>query len=93
MSLEIGLFLGVIACVLLVWYLYRRSKKDTSDDANRQPDDADSVDDTEAYEDLLLTGVMLSEVYDDDQASSDDIDSDGYESIDDGGGFDDSGFE
>ena len=93
MSLEVGLFLGVIACVLLVWYLYRRSKKDTSDDTNRQPDDVDSVDDTEAYEDLLLTGVMLSEVYDDDDASSDDIDSDGYENIDDGGGFDDSGFE
>jgi hypothetical protein len=28
MNLEIGLFLGITTvCVLLVWYLYRRSKK------------------------------------------------------------------
>ena len=87
MSLEMGLFLGVIACVLLVWYLYRCSKNDdTSKNTEPQPDDE--------YEDLLLTGVMLSEVYDnDDDDSSDDVDSDGYDSMDASGGFDDSGFE
>ena len=94
MSLEIGLFLGVIACVLLVWYLYQRSKNDdTSKNTEPQPDDANNADDE--YEDLLLTGVMLSEVYDDADAdaSSDDMGSDGFDSMDDGGGFDDSGFE
>ena len=90
MSLEIGLFLGVIACVLLVWYLYQRSKNDdTSENTEPQPDDTANAD--AEYEDMLLTGIMLSEVYDDDE-SSDDID----DSIDDSGGFDDiddSGFE
>ncbi len=90
MSLEIGLFLGVIACVLLVWYLYQRSKNDdTSENTEPQPDDTANADDE--YEDLLLTGIMLSEVYDDDD-SSDDVD----DSMDDSGGFDDiddSGFE
>ena len=88
MSLEIGLFLGVIACVLLVWYLYQRSKNDdTSENTEPQPDDTANADDE--YEDLLLTGIMLSEVYDDDD-SSDDTDADGY---DDGfdGGYDDGG--
>jgi len=87
MSLEMGLFLGVIACVLLVWYLYQRSKNDdTSENTEPQPDDTANADDE--YEDLLLTGIMLSEVYDDDD-SSDDVD----HSMDDSGGFDDSGFE
>ena len=87
MSLEMGLFLGVIACVLLVWYLYQRSKNDdTSENTEPQPDDTANADDE--YEDLLLTGIMLSEVYDDDD-SSDDVD----DSMDDGAGFDDSGFE
>ena len=89
-SLEMGLFLGVIACVLLVWYLYQRSKNDdTSENTEPQPDDTANADDE--YEDLLLTGIMLSEVYDDDD-SSDDVD----DSMDDGAGFDDiddSGFE
>ena len=83
-----GLFLGVIACVLLVWYLYQRSKNnDTSENTEPQPDDTANADDE--YEDLLLTGIMLSEVYDDDDAS-DDTDADGY---DDGfdGGYDDGG--
>ena len=85
MSLEMGLFLGVIACVLLVWYLYRRSKNNgTPEDTEPQTDDED--------EDLLLTGVMLSEVYNDDD-SSDDMDTDGYDGMDDGGGFDGGGFE
>ena len=90
MSLEMGLFLGVIACLLLVWYLYQRSKNDnTSENTEPQPDDTANADDE--YEDLLLTGIMLSEVYDDDD-SSDDVD----DSMDDSGGFDDiddSGFE
>ena len=90
MSLEMGLFLGVIACVLLVWYLYQRSKNDdTSENTEPQPDDTANADDE--YEDLLLTGIMLSEVYNDDD-SSDDVD----DSMDDSGGFDDiddSGFE
>ena len=88
MNLEIGLFLGVTtACVLLVWYLYRRSKNDTSENTERQSDDADGVDDTGDHEDLLLTGIMLGEVFDDDD-SSDDTDSGGFDSMDDGGGFD-----
>ena len=87
MSLEMWIFFGLIACGALVWYLYRRSQNETSEDTEHQPDDTDS------YEDLLLTGVMLSEVYDDDDTSSDDTDADGYDSMDDGGGFDDSGFE
>ena len=87
MSLEMGLFLGVIACVLLVWYLYQRSKNDDrSENTEPRPDDTANADDE--YEDLLLTGIILSEVYDDDD-SSDDVD----DSMDDSGGFDDSGFE
>ena len=92
MSLEMGLFLGIIACGLLVWYLYRRSKNDdTSENTEPQPDDTANADDE--YEDLLLTGIMLSEVYDDDDDSSNDMDTDGYDSMDDGAGFDDGGFE
>ena len=88
MNLEIGLFLGITtACVLLVCYLYRRSKNDTSENTERQSDDANSVDNTDDYEDLLLTGIMLGEVFNDDD-SSDDTDSGGFDSMDDGGGFD-----
>ena len=86
MSLETGLILiGITAGVLLVWYLYRRSQNKTSEDTEPQPDEAD-----DGYEDLLLTGLMLREIYDDDNDSSDDTDSDGY---DDGfdGGYDDGG--
>ena len=94
MSLEMGLFLGVIACVLLVWYLYQRSKNnDTSEDTEQQTDEADKLGDDE-YEDLLLTGLVLDDIYnDDDDASSDNMDSDGLDSMDDSGGFDDTGFE
>ncbi len=92
--MNFGLFLGVIACILLVWYLYRRFKDDTSEDTVRQPDEADTVNGADDdYEDLLLTGLVLNEVYNDDDDSSDDMDTDGYDSMDDGGGFDDSGFE
>ncbi|RKU33903.1 hypothetical protein C6499_00310 [Candidatus Poribacteria bacterium] len=87
MSLEMWIFFGLIACGALVWYLYQRSKNDdTSENTEPQPDDTANADDE--YEDLLLTGIMLSEVYDDDD-SSDDVD----HSMDDSGGFDDSGFE
>ena len=92
MSLEIWLFLGVIACGALVWYLYQRSKNETPEDTAQQTDEADKLGDDE-YEDLLLTGLMLSEVYDDDHDSSDDTGSDGSDSIDDGGGFDGGGFD
>ena len=84
MSLEIGLiFIGVVGCVLLVWYLYRRSQNDAADNTEA-PENAD-----DGYEDLLLTGLVLEEIYDD-KDSSDDVDSDGY---DDGfdGGYDDGG--
>ncbi|MCY3739770.1 MAG: hypothetical protein OXH00_01985 [Candidatus Poribacteria bacterium] len=84
--MNFGIFLGVMACVLLVWYLYRRSKNGTPEDTEHQSDD------TDAYEDILLTGVMLSDVYADDDTASDDVDSDGYDSMDDSGGFDDRGF-
>ena len=89
MSLETSLiFIGVVVCVLLVWHLYRRSQNETPENAEEPTDNAD-----DDYEDLLLTGLVLSEVYDDDDDSSDDMDSDGYDDMDDGGRFDDSGFE
>ena len=93
MSFEMGLFLGVIACALFVWYLYQRSKNETPEDTKEQTDAADKLGD-DAYEDLLLTGLVLDDVYNDgDNASSDDTGSDGFDSVDDGGGFDDGGFE
>lgn len=83
------IFIGIIACALLGWYLYRRSKNDTAEDTDQ---DADAEANNEEFEDLLWTGVLLSEVYDDDedQNSSDDVDSDDHSLMDDGG-FDDSG--
>jgi len=85
MNWGIIIFIGAIAVVLLVWYLYRRSQNDADDNTDEPIDNADAE-----YEDLLLTGLMLEEIYDDDQDSSDDQDSDGY---DDGfdGGYDDGG--
>ena len=83
MNWGIGLiFIAVIGCILLVWYLCRRSENETSENEVEPTDDG--------YEDLLLTGLMLEEIYDDDNDSSDDTDSDGY---DDGfdGGYDDGG--
>ena len=84
MNLMSWTLIGAIACVLFGWYLYRRSKNDTPENTDQAADVEDGADD---FEDLLLTGVLLSEVYDDDEAhdSSDDVDS-----MDDGG-FDDSG--
>ena len=91
--MNLGLFLGVTACVLLVWYLYRRSKNGTSEDTKHESDDADTVDGADDdYEDLLLTGLVLNEVYDDDDSDAD-MDTDEYDSMDDGGGFDDGGYE
>ena len=86
MNLEIGLiFIGVVGCGLLVWYLYRRSQNNTADNAEEPVDNVD-----DGYEDLLLTGLMLEEIHNGDQDSSEDMDSDGY---DDGfgGGYDDGG--
>jgi hypothetical protein len=79
MNWGIGLILiGVIACALFVWYLCRRSENETSENEEVPTDDG--------YEDLLLTGLMLEEIYDDNDAS-DDMDSDGYDGFD--GGYDD----
>ena len=85
MNWGIIIFIGTIAVVLLVWYLYRRSENDADNNTEESIDSADAE-----YEDLLLTGLVLEEVYDDDHDSSDDIDSDGS---DDGfdGGYDDGG--
>ena len=93
MGLEMWIFLGLIACGVLVWFLYRRSQKDADKNRKDQTDDTDTVDQVDGdYEDLLLTGVMLSEVYDDDNPP-DNADSDGLDSVDDGGGFDGGGFD
>ena len=81
MNWGIGLIvISVIGCGLLVWYLCRRSENEISENEVEPTDDG--------YEDLLLTGLMLEEIYDDD--ASDDTDSDSY---DDGfdGGYDDGG--
>ena len=84
MNWGIGLiFIAVIGCVLLVWYLCRRSENETSENEVEPTDDG--------YEDLLLTGLMLEEIYDDD--ASDDTDADGYDDGFDGGYDDSSGFE
>ncbi len=93
MGLEMWIFLGLIACGGLVWYLYRRSQKDADKNKKDQTDNTDTVDQADdGYEDLLLTGLMLNEIYDDDNPS-DDTGSDGLDSVDDGGGFDSGGFE
>jgi len=85
MNWGIIIFIGAITVVLLVWYLYRRSQNDADDNTDEPIDNADAE-----YEDLLLTGLVLEEIYDDDNDSSDDQDSDDY---DDGfdGGYDDGG--
>ena len=84
----IWIFIGGIACALLGWYLYQRSKNDTSEDTDQT---ADAEANNDEFEDLLWTGVLLNEVYDDeDQNSSDDMDADDQNLMDDGG-FDDSG--
>ena len=85
MNWGIIIFIGAIAVVLLVWYLYRRSQNDADDNTDEPIYNADAE-----YEDLLLTGLVLEEIYDDDNDSSDDQDSDDY---DDGfdGGYDDGG--
>ena len=71
MGLEMWIFLGLIACGALVWYLYRRSQKDADKNKKDQTDNTDTVDHADGgYEDLLLTGLMLSEVYDDDDPPS-----------------------
>ena len=81
------IFIGITACVLLGWYLYRRLKSDTSENT----DQAEDIDGDDGYEDLLLTGLMLSEVYDEeDKDSSENMDSDDQVLMDDGG-FDDGG--
>ena len=85
MNWGIIIFIGVVGCVLLVWYLYQRSQNDAADNTEEPTDN--NADD--GYEDLLLTGLMLEEIYDDDNDSSDDMDSDGHDGFD--GGYDDGG--
>lgn len=81
------IFVGAIGGGLLAWYLYRRFQDETPEDTEPQTNETEEVDE---YEDLLLTGLLLDEIYDDDQDSSDDADADRY---DDGfnGGYDDGG--
>ena len=82
------IFIGITACGLLGWYLYQRSKNDGTEDTDQAADVEDNTDD---FEDLLWTGVLLNEMYDDDEPrdASDDMDSDDYDVND--GGFDDGG--
>lgn len=81
------IFVGAIGGGLLAWYLYRRFQDETPEDTEPQTNETEEVDE---YEDLLLTGLLLDEIYNDDQDSSDDADADRY---DDGfnGGYDDGG--
>ena len=88
MNWGIIIFIGAIAVVLLVWYLYRRSQNDADDNTDEPIDNADAE-----YEDLLLTGLVLEEIYDDDNDASDDQDADGYDDGGDGGYDDSSGLE
>ena len=93
MGLEMWIFLGLIAAGALVWYLYRRSEKDGDKKRKDQTDDMNTVDHVDdGVGDLLLTGLMLNEIYDDDNPP-DDAGSDGFDSVDDGGGFDGGGFD
>ena len=86
MNWTIGLIvITIVGCGLLVWYLYRRSKNETTENEAEPTDDG--------YEDLLLTGLMLEEIYDDDQDASNDTDADGYDDGFDGGYDDSSGLE
>ncbi len=84
------IFIGVIACALFGWYLYHRSKNNGAEDTSQ----AEDVKDDDGYEDLLLTGLMLGEIYDEeDHDSSDDMDAEDQSLMDDGGYDDSSGFE
>ena len=78
------IFISVVACVAFALYLYQRSQNETSENEEEPTDNAD-----DGYEDLLLTGLMLEEIYDDDD-SSDDTDADGYNDGFDSG-YDDGG--
>ena len=82
------IFVGIIACALLGWYLYHRSRKETS--ADTEPP-ADVEENSGDVEDFFWTGVLLNEVYEAgaDGDSPEDVDSDGYDTGD--GGFDDGG--
>ena len=85
MSLGVWLFLGIyLVAGGLIWYLYRRSKKNANKKRNDLANDTDTVDAADAgSEKILFTGLMLSDT-DTDADSSDNQGSDGF----DGGGFD-----
>lgn len=86
MSLGLWLFLGIyFVAGGLIWYLYRRSKKNGDKKRNDPANDTATVDPAdEGSEELLFTGLMLSDIYNNDNDSSDNKGSDGF----DGGGFD-----
>ncbi len=88
MSLGLWVFLGIYFLAGgLIWYLYRRSKKDGDKKRNDPANDTDAVDPADQdSETLLFTGLMLSDIYND-ADSSDDNGSDGFDGGD-GGGFD-----
>ena len=85
MSLGLWLFLGIyFVAGGLIWYLYRRSKKNGNKKRNDLANDTNTVDPADAgSEKILFTGLMLSDT-DTDADSSDNKGSDGF----DGGGFD-----
>ena len=90
MSLGLWLFLGIyFVAGGFIWHLYRRSKKNADKKRNDPANATDTVD--EGSEELLFTGLMLSNIYNDDDLSddkgSDGFDSGGFDGGD-GGGFD-----
>ena len=88
MSLGLWLFLGIyFVAGGLIWYLYRRSKKDADKKRNDPANDTGTVDPADGgSEELLFTSLMLSDIYND-ADSSDDKGADGFDGGD-GGGFD-----
>ena len=88
MSLGLWVFLGMyFAAGGLIWYLYRRAKKSRHKNRNEPANDTETVDPAdEVSEELLFTGLMLSDIYND-ADSSDDMGADGFDAGD-GGGFD-----
>ena len=92
MSLGLWLFLGIyLVAGGLIWYLYRRSKKNADKKRNAPADGTDTADAADAgSEKILFTGLMLSDT-DTDADASDTQGSDGFDGGD-GGGFDAGGF-
>ena len=67
--------------------------KDADKNRKDQTDNTDPVDHADdGLGDMLLTGLLLNEIHDDDNPP-DAAGSDGFDSVDDGGGFDGGGFD